>query len=65
MESTQTIGKKGRYTGQNEIIRFRASIDLYERLKYVASEEELCLAGLVRKLVIDSLERFPRNNIAR
>ena len=59
MKSVQTVRKKGHYTGQNEIIRFRASNHLHERLKHLASEEELCLAGLVRKLVLDALEKFP------
>jgi hypothetical protein len=60
MESSRKIAKKGGYSGdQRVIIRFRASDALHERLKHVAQEEEMCLAALVRKLVIDSLEKFP------
>jgi hypothetical protein len=58
MESTQSIRRKGHYTGQKEIIRFRASSDLHERLKNLAQDEELCIAALVRKLVLDRLEQF-------
>ncbi len=46
-------------TNQSLIVRFRASADFYERLKELAEEEELCLAAFVRKLVLDSLKKFP------
>ncbi len=58
MEPAQIMRKKGHYTGQKEIIRFRASSDLHERLKNLAQDEELCIAALVRKLVLDRLEQF-------
>jgi hypothetical protein len=58
MES-QSIRKKGRYTGQQQVIRFRASTDLHQPLKLLAHDEELCLAALVRKLVTDRLQQFP------
>ena len=60
MESSQKTVKKGGYLrDQHLIVRFRASAALYERLKHVAQEEEMCLAALVRKLVLDSLQKFP------
>ncbi len=59
MESIQTR-KKGPYIGQKEVLRFRASSDLHQRLKSVALDEELCLAALIRKLVVDALEKFPK-----
>jgi hypothetical protein len=60
MENIQKTPKKGNYTGsQHWIIRFRASSDLRERIQRVAKEEELCVAALVRKLVVDALLKFP------
>jgi hypothetical protein len=59
MKSVQTVRKKGHYVGQKEIIRFRSSSDLHDRLKNLAEDEELCLAALVRKLVTDRLQQFP------
>ncbi len=59
MESGQISRKKGPYIGQNEIIRFRASTELHERLINLAEDEELSLAALVRKLVTDRLKQFP------
>ena len=61
MENTQKTLKKGGYSGdRNLIVRFRASAALYERIQHVAREEELSVAALVRKLVVDTLEKFPR-----
>jgi hypothetical protein len=60
MENTPKIPKKANYSGnQTIIVRFRASRGLYEKLQHVAQEEELCLAALVRRLVLDSLKKFP------
>jgi hypothetical protein len=60
MESSKKKSEKGGCSGQQTIIiRFRVSDALHERLKQVAQEEEMCLAALVRKLVLDSLDKFP------
>ncbi|MGO9119740.1 MAG: hypothetical protein ACLQPD_19270 [Desulfomonilaceae bacterium] len=60
METSKKSLKKGGNSGtQRAIIRFRASDALHERLKYLAAQEEMCLAGLVRRLVLDSLKKFP------
>ena len=57
--SSKTAGKNGNSPNQSLIVRFRASPDLYKRLKKLAEEEELYLSGFVRKLVLDSLKKFP------
>ncbi len=57
MESAQTIQKKDHHI-QKEIIRFRASTNLREHLTNLAHEEELSLAALVRRLIIERLEQF-------
>jgi len=50
--------KKGGYSGdQNIIVRFRASAGLYEKLQNLAHQEGLCLAALVRGLVLVGLEK--------
>ena len=51
--------KKGSYSAQPFIVRFRASNILYERLRKLSLEEEMCLAGFIRKLVETALQRFP------
>ncbi len=56
---TQAIRKKGHYTDQKQIVRFRATAELHERLTHLAENEELSLATLVRKLVTDRLKQFP------
>lgn len=56
--SSKAAGKNGRGI-QSFIVRFRVSPDLHERLTMLAHEEELCLAAFVRKLVLDSLKKFP------
>jgi len=60
MKSCKKSLKKGGNTGnQSAIVRFRASDVLHERLKYLAREEEMSLAALVKRLVLDSLKKFP------
>jgi hypothetical protein len=60
MERSKRQLKKGKYIGnQRLIVRFRASNDLYGRLKSLSEEEELCLSSFVRKLVNTALQRFP------
>jgi hypothetical protein len=60
MESTKRTAKKnGNRSNQQLIVRFRASTGLHERLKKLAEEEELCLSAFVRRLVLDSLTKFP------
>ncbi|MGO9119540.1 MAG: hypothetical protein ACLQPD_18265 [Desulfomonilaceae bacterium] len=50
--------KKGGYAGdQRQIVRFRVSDGMYEKLQDMAHEKGLCLAALVRKLVITGLEK--------
>ena len=52
--------KKAGPTGnQSVIVRFRASYALYKRLKCLAKQEEMSMAGLVKRLVLDTLSRFP------
>jgi len=53
--------RKGGYSGdQTEIIRCRVSAGLYEKLQSLARQQGLCLAAVMRKLVIASLEK-PNN----
>ena len=60
METNRKTAKKDGHTGkQTPIIRFRASIELHERLKKVAAEEEMSVGALVRKFVLSTLEKFP------
>ncbi len=48
---------KGGYSGdQHYPVRFRASKDLYRTLVGIAENERLCLATLVRRLVILGFE---------
>ena len=50
--------KKGGYLGdQSQIVRFRASAGLYEKLQETAQDKGLCLAALVRGLVRVGLEK--------
>jgi hypothetical protein len=58
MKTPRKTLRKGGYTGdQSQIIRFRASAGLYEKLQGLAHEQELCLAAVVRKLVLEGLEK--------
>jgi hypothetical protein len=60
MESSKKTSRKhSNSANQSLIVRFRASSLLHERLKKLAEEEELCLSAFVRRLVLDSLEKFP------
>ena len=43
--------KKGGYSNQPRIVRFRASTDLYEALQRLSKIEGLCVAAVVRRLV--------------
>lgn len=59
MRNSPRTLQKGGYTGnQNIIVRFRASAGLYEKLQEMARQQGLCLAALVRKLVITGHEKF-------
>ena len=49
--------KKGGYSNQPHIVRFRASTDLYEALQRLARIEGLCVAAVVRRLVVSGLEK--------
>jgi hypothetical protein len=50
--------KKGGYSGdQTRIVRFRASAGLYEKLQEMAHQQGLCLAAVVRGLVLTGLEK--------
>lgn len=62
MKSSNQKVKKSGHDGSREqvIVRFRSSNDLHERLKSLAEDEEMSLAGLVKKLVLDSLKKFPK-----
>lgn len=51
--------KKAGATSDSVIVRFRASNALYKRLKCLAKQEETSMAGLVKRLVLDTLSRFP------
>ena len=53
---TKSLKKGG---NRSVIVRFRASNALHERLKHLAEIEEMTLAGLVRRLVLDTLAKFP------
>lgn len=58
MEKLLKTLKKGGYLGnQRQIVRFRASAGLYEKLQDLAHEQGLCLAAVVRKLVLEGLEK--------
>lgn len=58
MENTQKKLRKGGYTGdQRWIVRFRASTSLHQTLQRLAHKERLCLAALVRRLVVAGLEK--------
>ena len=60
MQSCKKSSKKADAIGnQSVIVRFRAAKPLHERLKYLAREEEMSLAALVKRLVLDSLKKFP------
>jgi predicted HicB family RNase H-like nuclease len=61
MKSSNQNKKNSGHNGSRGqvIVRFRASNDLHERLKSLAEDEEMSLAGLVKKLVLDSLKKFP------
>jgi hypothetical protein len=59
MKYPEKSSKQTGNTGKSVIVRFRASESLYKRLKYLAQEEETSLAGLVKKLMLDSLAKFP------
>ncbi len=50
--------KKGGYAGdQRQIVRFRASAELHKRIQELARRQELCIAALVRRLVVIGLEK--------
>jgi hypothetical protein len=57
--SNDTAAQHSNSSHQSIIVRFRTSAPLHERLTKIAAEEELCLAALVRKLILTALERFP------
>jgi hypothetical protein len=57
--SNKTARRNSNIPNQSFIVRFRSSADFYERLKKLAQEEELHLSTFVRKLVLDSLKKFP------
>lgn len=58
MENPPGKLKKGGYTGdQTRIVRFRASAGLYEKLQDLAHQQGVCLAALVRGLVLIGLEK--------
>jgi hypothetical protein len=57
MTTQQKTFKKGGYIGnQTRIVRFRASDGLHEQLQDLAHKQGLCVAAVVRKLVVAGLE---------
>ncbi|MGO9122866.1 MAG: hypothetical protein ACLQPD_35255 [Desulfomonilaceae bacterium] len=50
--------KKGGYSHQPQIVRFRASIALHEALRRLAEKEGLCVAAVVRGLVLAGLQKI-------
>jgi hypothetical protein len=51
--------KKGGYIGnQTRIVRFRASDGLHEQLQDLAHKQGICVAAVVRKLVLAGLEKL-------
>ena len=58
MKDKPRILRKGGYSGdQRWIVRFRSSTSLHETLQRLAEKEGLCLAALVRRLVVSGLEK--------
>jgi hypothetical protein len=58
MKDKPRILRKGGYSGDQQwIVRFRSSTSLHETLKRLAEQEGLCLAALVRRLVVAGLEK--------
>ncbi len=49
---------KGGYLGhQRQIVRFRVSDGLYDKLQELARQRGLCTAAVARKLVVAGLEK--------
>jgi hypothetical protein len=59
MKTKKSSKKAGATSNGSVIVRFRASTALHNRLKYLAEVEEMSLAGLVKRLVLDTLTKFP------
>jgi hypothetical protein len=58
MKNVPKTLKKGGYSGdQDQIVRFRASAEFHEKLQDLAHEQGLCLAALVRRLVLTGLDK--------
>jgi hypothetical protein len=53
--------RKGGYSNQPQIVRFRASTGLYEALQRLAKVDGLCVAAVVRRLVVAGLEKTNDN----
>jgi hypothetical protein len=53
---TKSLKKGG---NQSVIVRFRASNSLHKRLKCLAEEEEMSLSALLKRMVLDTLAKFP------
>jgi len=58
MKNSPRIRRKGGYSGdQRWLVRFRATTGLYEALQRHAEKENLCVAAVVRSLVLAGLEK--------
>ncbi len=58
MKNSPKVCRKGGYTGhQIWSVRFRASSGLYKALQRLAESQNLCVAAVVRGLVLAGLEK--------